>query len=164
MKSEFTFSGLINRRRQLDSQSLSASLKNRLNPRRILLSPSLFLSLSLSRCGMASVADTWTPRSLQLHFALGGANCRRLSPVIVVRTRLGKPERRIRVLCVAHNGNGAQGRRNFGSWAGSSNEADSLSGWSGSGNEQESEPEPAELQKKKLSRGTKGDILFSFLL
>lgn len=47
-KSEFTFSGLINRRRQLDSQSLSASLKNRLNPRRILLSPSLFLSLSLS--------------------------------------------------------------------------------------------------------------------
>ncbi|PKI50727.1 hypothetical protein CRG98_028869 [Punica granatum] len=98
---------------------------------------------------MASVADTWTPSCLQLRFALGGANFRRLSPAVLVRTRLRKLDRRIRVFCVAQNENGAQRSRNSGSWAGPDNGADSLSGWSGSGNGQDSEPGPEELQKKK---------------
>ncbi|KAK4789206.1 hypothetical protein SAY86_020525 [Trapa natans] len=105
---------------------------------------------------MASVADTWSPSSLQLHFVLGRASCRRFSPAILVGIRLRKPDNRIRVLCVARNGNGGQSRRSLGSWAGVSGEADSLSGWSASGDEQESKPEQDEPQKKKLYGGIVG--------
>ncbi|GLT66417.1 hypothetical protein SLA2020_387820 [Shorea laevis] len=54
---------------------------------------------------MASTTATWSPSSLQLRLVL---NCRK-SPAILVRTRLGRLDRRVRVLCVAHgearNGN-----------------------------------------------------------
>ncbi|CAN6705741.1 unnamed protein product [Malus baccata var. baccata] len=104
---------------------------------------------------MATVTATCSPSSLQLRLAFNCGNCGKASSVLV-RRRLGKLDRRARVLCVAQ-GNERSGaelepRRNGGSWVGSNSNADGFKGWSGSDNGEES----LDSQRKKWFGGTVG--------
>ncbi|CAN6564918.1 unnamed protein product [Malus baccata var. baccata] len=104
---------------------------------------------------MATVTVTCSPSSLQLRLAFNCGNCGKASSVLV-RRRLGKLDRRARVLCVAQ-GNERSGaelepRRNGGSWVGSNSNADGFKGWSGSDNGEES----LDSQRKKWIGGTVG--------
>ncbi|XP_009342958.2 uncharacterized protein LOC103934920 isoform X2 [Pyrus x bretschneideri] len=104
---------------------------------------------------MATVTATCSPSSLQLRFAFNCGNCGKASSVLV-RRRLGKLDRRARVLCVAQ-GNERSGaelepRRNGGSWVGSNSNADGFKGWSNSDNGEES----LDSQRKKWFLGTVG--------
>ncbi|XP_050155231.1 uncharacterized protein LOC126629286 isoform X3 [Malus sylvestris] len=104
---------------------------------------------------MATVTATCSPSSLQLRLAFNCGNCGKASSVLV-RRRLGKLDRRARVLCVAQ-GNERSGaelepRRNGGSWVWSNSNADGFKGWSGSDNGEES----LDSQRKKWIGGTVG--------
>ncbi|KAB2596695.1 golgin subfamily A member 4 [Pyrus ussuriensis x Pyrus communis] len=104
---------------------------------------------------MATVTATCSPSSLQLRFAFNCGNCGKASSVLV-RRRLGKLDRRARVLCVAQ-GNERSGaelepRRNGGSWVGSNSNADGFKGWSDSDNGEES----LDSQRRKWFGGTVG--------
>ncbi|XP_054817922.1 uncharacterized protein LOC129317609 isoform X2 [Prosopis cineraria] len=89
---------------------------------------------------MASIMVSWSPSSPQLRLALKCGN-RRKFPAIL-QSRVGKWDRRFRVLCVAQdggaNGNGLERAPREGSWVAKDSKVDSFSGWSNSGGEEQS--------------------------
>lgn len=89
---------------------------------------------------MASITATWSPSSPQLRLALKCGN-RRKFPAIL-QSRVGKWDRRFRVLCVAQdgggNGKGLERTPIEGSWVGADSKIDGFSGWSNSEDEEQS--------------------------
>ncbi|KAJ7969939.1 Chloroplast thylakoid membrane, putative isoform 1 [Quillaja saponaria] len=115
---------------------------------------------------MASMKATWSPSSPQLRLASSSGNCQRY-PIILLRARVGRLDRRVRVLCVANdearNGNGFEGRRNGGSWVGSDSTADGLSGWSDSDNGEQSHDSQRKWLGGGVGAGVAGVVLFAGL-
>ncbi|KAK4280339.1 hypothetical protein QN277_011974 [Acacia crassicarpa] len=111
---------------------------------------------------MASSTATWSPSSPQLRLALKCGN-RRKFPAIL-QSRVGKWDRRFRVLCVAQdgggNGKGLERTPIEGSWVGADSKIDGFSGWSNS----EGEEQSANSHKKAWYGGVVGAGVAGVLL